>query len=341
MYFSTEQRALFLVVAAAAHEEGVRACVVGGVVRDLLLGQSMRDRDVDFLIEGSALRVAERVASGDRGTVLAFPKFLTAKIRGLKDPAGIDEVDFATARTESYPAPGKLPEVRAASIEQDLLRRDFTVNACALPLSALLSWIDAGQHDIGGLHSALLDQHGGLTDLGSRTIRTLHPRSFIDDPTRIFRAARYTARLRGAVAAQTARELADALKDRAMETISPARTWNELRKLIAEPEPSRGISLLEEWEVARHSDFLGHVVWERMRAALRTLDSEEGGERARRDPLAQTALFLGGGEVELQRQRLLSAGVSRRTIEAALSLLNPQNGISGSFFKVWEARKGT
>jgi len=149
--------------------------VVGGAVRDALLGHP--SYDLDLVVEGDVPAFAERLAGRLGGRVQTHPAFGTAEV--LYDGG---EIDVATARTETYPEPGALPEVRAATLEEDLARRDFTINAIAASLR---------RDDFG----RLVDPHQGRADLAGRTIRILHDRSFEDDPTRIFRAIRYENRL--------------------------------------------------------------------------------------------------------------------------------------------------
>ena len=141
--------------------------------------------------------------------------FLTGRLE-----QGNAKIDIAQTRTESYPAPGALPEVRPASIADDLARRDFTVNAMAFPLSE---------------DRQLLDPHGGLDDLRAGLLRVLHDGSFIDDPTRALRAARYAARFGFEPEPQTARLLRGA----DLSTVSEDRIDNELRRIAAEDDPAR------------------------------------------------------------------------------------------------------
>jgi tRNA nucleotidyltransferase (CCA-adding enzyme) len=144
---------------------------------------------------------------------------------------GETQLDLAATRAESYERPGALPDVRPAGISDDLARRDFTVNAMAVPLTG--DW-------------ALLDPHHGLADLSARVLRVLHERSFVDDPTRALRAARYAARLTLRIDPET-----DAwLRAADLETISAERVEAELRRLAAEPDPTAALSLLVEWGLA-------------------------------------------------------------------------------------------
>ena len=193
--------------------------LVGGSVRDLLLG---RDRsDIDLVVIGDAASLAERL--GD-ATAIEHERFATAKV--VLDG---HEVDIATARSESYPSPGSLPEVEPAeSIEEDLRRRDFTINAMAVPLDG---------------EAALIDPHGGNDDLESGTLRVLHSRSLVDDPTRALRAARYAARFGFSPDPETA----ELLHRADLGSVSSDRRRADLLRLAAEPRADRGFELLGDW----------------------------------------------------------------------------------------------
>jgi tRNA nucleotidyltransferase (CCA-adding enzyme) len=193
--------------------------LVGGAVRDLLLG---RDRaDLDIVVEGDAAALGQKLG----GEVRTHERFATATVvlDGL-------EVDLATARSETYPLPGALPEVRPATIGEDLARRDFTVNAMAVPL------VDEPE---------LIDPHGGARDLERGLLRVLHERSLADDPTRALRAARYAARYGFGLEPDTERLLRAA----DLETVSRERVEAELRKLATEPRARQGFALLREWRL--------------------------------------------------------------------------------------------
>jgi tRNA nucleotidyltransferase (CCA-adding enzyme) len=157
------------------------------------------------------------------GEVRAHERFATATVAldGL-------QVDLATARSETYPHPGALPEVRPAAIHEDLARRDFTINAMAVPL------VDEPE---------LIDPHGGASDLERGLLRVLHERSFVDDPTRALRAARYAARHGFGLEPDTE----GLLRAADLETVSRDRVDAELRKLAAEPRAREGFDLLREW----------------------------------------------------------------------------------------------
>jgi tRNA nucleotidyltransferase (CCA-adding enzyme) len=196
---------------------GLEAYLVGGTVRDLLLE---RDRtDVDVALEGDPMELARRLG----GEVRAHERFATATVRvdGL-------EIDLAATRAETYAHPGALPEVRPARLSDDLARRDFTVNAMAVPLASEPELVDPG---------------GGLRDLRRGELRILHEGSFVDDPTRALRAARYAARYGFMLEPETASRLVNA----DLGTVSDDRVEAELGKLAAEPEAGRGFTLLAEW----------------------------------------------------------------------------------------------
>ncbi len=189
--------------------------LVGGAVRDLLRGAVVKD--LDLAVVGSADASARELAQRLGGEVEGHERFGTATLR----VAGDLSLDLATARRERYRRPGALPEVEPASIEQDLGRRDFTVNAMAVALSA---------DERGRLH----DPYRGAEDLEAGAIRVLHRHSFVDDPTRLLRAVRYEARLGFTMDRDTEALGRTAAADRAPETVSGTRIGTELLQLLAE-----------------------------------------------------------------------------------------------------------
>ncbi len=199
--------------------------LVGGGVRDLLLGGS--PVDLDLVVDGEMDPVTARLGTPAR----EHDRFDTGTLV-------VDGVTFdvARARRESYAHPGALPTVEPAPIDVDLLRRDFGVNALALGLG-------------GETRGRLLEAPGGLADLRARRLRVLHEASFIDDPTRLLRLVRYATRLGFAVEDRT-RELARAaVAGRAVDTVSGSRLGAELRLLAAEPDPVRALRGLAELEI--------------------------------------------------------------------------------------------
>ena len=200
-----------------AEQSGSSLYLVGGVVRDLLLGRG--SLDIDLMTPGDATALAEKLAaeSGTRPTV--HKKFGTATF--VFDDY---RIDLATCRSESYTRPGALPEVRPGNISNDLFRRDFTINAMAINLSP--------SH-----YGELIDLYGGWADLKSGLIRVLHSRSFQDDATRIMRAVRYEQRLGFRLELGTARLLREHLD--MLDTISGERLRNELFLWLQEQNPGQ------------------------------------------------------------------------------------------------------
>jgi tRNA nucleotidyltransferase (CCA-adding enzyme) len=212
-----EGRALLGTVGRLAAAHGARAFAVGGLVRDAWLGRDPAHHDLDVVVEGDAGSVARALAEVGGGTLVEHERFLTASVAL---PGG-RRVDVVTARSERYEMPGALPRVIPAPIAQDLQRRDFAVNAMAVELAS-------------GTFG-LLDPLGGTADVARRRLRVLHPLSFVEDPTRIFRAARYAARLGFALDAWSARCRALALEQAPYAALSAARIAAELERTLAEP----------------------------------------------------------------------------------------------------------
>ncbi len=211
----SEQQDLLRRMSAQASALDVRAFVVGGFVRDLFLRRPVKDLDV--IIEGDAIRFGESLVKQMGGKLTAHHKFHTA-IWQL--PSTSETIDLITARKETYVKSGSLPSVTPSTIEDDLRRRDFTINAMALRLG-------------GDLFSELLDPLNGRDDLEKKTIRALHPRSFVDDPTRIFRAVRYEQRYGFQLDPSTASLVSnEALA--VLASLSGERIRHELDLLLAE-----------------------------------------------------------------------------------------------------------
>ena len=210
-----------------------RVWLVGGAVRDLLLGG--QPSELDLVVEGDAAALAEHLG----GAIRVHDRFgtSTVKLDGFS-------YDLARARRERYARPGALPDVEPATLAEDLLRRDFTVNAIAIALTGPLA---------GELSAAPL----ALDDLARRMLRIFHDESFIDDPTRLLRLARYWSRLGFEIDRGTFELARVALDGGAMRTVSGARIGAELRILASEPEPLSALVRLHELGVDRaiHPDF--------------------------------------------------------------------------------------
>lgn len=204
-----------------------RVWLVGGSVRDLLLGG--RPVDLDLVVEGEPDAVAARLG----GDVVSHDRFGTATVS-----LGGFSYDIARARREMYTRPGALPNVTPASLEEDLRRRDFTVNAIALALG-------------GPSAGALTAFPGAMEDLDARILRVLHDGSFLDDPTRLLRLTRYASRLGFEIEPHT-RELAlHAVRTGALDTVSGPRIGAELRLTAREEDPLRALHALSELELDR------------------------------------------------------------------------------------------
>ncbi len=223
----------------AADARGLRVYLVGGPVRDLLLGRPVHDADLIVEAEGGlAAEELARLAELGPTDLTRYDRFGTLTLR-----AGESAVDVATARRERYAHDGALPSVEPGSLEEDLLRRDFSVNALALPLSAAAR----------RRHPGLVDPGEGRADLAARRLRVLHPRSFHDDPTRALRAARLAPRLGFALTRGSRAALRDALRDGAFGRVSGDRLRREWVKLFDDArrglDPPQALRLLHEWHV--------------------------------------------------------------------------------------------
>ena len=201
--------------------------LVGGSVRDILLGEP--NFDVDVVVEGDAIGLANELAEELDGRVRAHRTFGTAVVLYGDD----GRVDVVTARSESYHAPAVLPTVEPGTIDEDLHRRDFTINAMAVSLK-------------GEAVGELVDPFGGRTDLRAGSIRILHDRSFIDDPTRILRAIRYEDRYGFRMDEDTARLARDCIATGHVGDLSGARLRDELIALLEEGDVSHAIPRLAE-----------------------------------------------------------------------------------------------
>ena len=200
--------------------------LVGGAVRDLLRGADAVD--LDLAVEGDARSVGRALADRLGGVAREHERFGTATVR-----AGELVFDLATTRRETYHEPGALPRVEAASLDEDLGRRDFAINAIAVGLTG---------DDLGHLY----DPCGGIADLEEGVVRVLHDGSFIDDPTRLLRAVRYEVRLGFRMERRTEDLARSAAAGGALRTVSGARVRDELMDLLGEPEAPAGVERMQE-----------------------------------------------------------------------------------------------
>lgn len=249
-------RRLLADTAALALALGAAPYLVGGSVRDLLLGRATIDLDVVVVGEAIAVARALHAALGGeaRARLRVHETFGTANLALHDGPA----LDLITARREVYPEPGALPVVAPGSLDDDLRRRDFTINAMALDLAP-------------ARFGALIDPLGGRGDLAARTVRILHPASFSDDPTRLLRAIRYAGRLAFALDPATAALAAAAFATGAPGTISIQRLSHEFVRLLAEPAAAAMLDHLRALDGL--APFGAQLRWdEAARAAFRRLD---------------------------------------------------------------------
>jgi tRNA nucleotidyltransferase (CCA-adding enzyme) len=221
-------------LAEIAAQAGNSLYIVGGPVRDCLLRRSVTD--LDLTTEGDAHTLARTLARELGGAWKKFERFGTAK---LILPGRGNSIDLATTRTETYAYPGALPAVTRGTIEMDLFRRDFTINAMAIRLD-------------GEQQGTLLDRHGGESDLYSGMLRVLHNRSFADDPTRLFRGVRFEQRFNFAFAADTEPLMAPARP--VIDQVSGDRIRHELELIFCEAQPLKALVRLDELSLLRQID---------------------------------------------------------------------------------------
>jgi tRNA nucleotidyltransferase (CCA-adding enzyme) len=217
-------------IARVADRHGVSLYIVGGFVRDLLL--RVENYDLDLVIEGDALAFARLVARELQVKVCGPSRFGTAL---LLLPDG-NHIDIATARREYYAYPAALPEVEVGSIKQDLYRRDFTINALAIKLSGPTKFL-------------LIDFFGGRRDIKERVIRVLHNLSFVEDPTRVFRAIRFEQRFNFTIGKHTLVLMKSAIEKGLCTRLSGRRLWQEVKLILQEKEPVRPLRRLAEFSL--------------------------------------------------------------------------------------------
>jgi tRNA nucleotidyltransferase (CCA-adding enzyme) len=217
-------------IGKVADREGVNAYIVGGFVRDLIIGRE--NFDIDIVVEGDATEFAKVVGRELGAKVHTFSRFKTATLV-FKDGT---RIDMASARTEVYKFPGALPEVDIAPLKKDLFRRDFTINT----LSVKINYSDFGK---------LIDFFGGLKDIKDRKIRVLHSLSFVEDPTRILRALRFSVRYRFELGRHTEKLLRMAVEKKLFKTVEGQRIYHELKQILLEDNPLRVFLRLEKYKL--------------------------------------------------------------------------------------------
>jgi tRNA nucleotidyltransferase (CCA-adding enzyme) len=277
------------------------AALVGGAVRDLLIGSAPRELDV--VVGGEASAFAQELAAalaaegaGELPTARVHERFGTASVE-----RGTARIDIAERRAEAYRSPGALPEVRPGSIDEDLRRRDFTVNAISVSLG-------------GPQRGAVQAVERAVEDLAGGLLRVLHERSFIDDPTRLLRLARYRARLGFDVEERTAALAGEALRAGAVNSISGARSGGELRLALQEADPLGALAAMHELGVLSAIDRSLDFDSELACTALELLP-----EDARADVVLVASLLLRrSSTAEEQPQRRISELLDRLEFTAAV-----------------------
>jgi tRNA nucleotidyltransferase (CCA-adding enzyme) len=209
---------------------GYNVYVVGGMVRDILLKRD--NLDIDIVVEGEGIEFAHEFAKQYKSRVRSHKKFNTAV---LIFPDGF-KIDIATARMEYYEAPGAPPIVETSSLKLDLYRRDFTINTLAIQLNKRN-------------YGTLIDYFGGQKDIREKVLRVLHNLSFVEDPTRVFRAIRFEQRFGFKIGKLTLALIKNAVKINCFEDLSDRRLFLELKLLMKEEEPIKSIERLNEFNL--------------------------------------------------------------------------------------------
>jgi tRNA nucleotidyltransferase (CCA-adding enzyme) len=305
--------ALFELVQQAsslAQEMGYPLYIVGGFVRDLLLGAPTLD--MDLVVEGDAIGLAQQVGRRVGARTRSHRRFGTAKIilEGREDEFGVPALDFATARLEFYAHSAALPEVEQSSIKADLHRRDFTINTLAIRLDS-------------GHYGRLLDFYGGEQDLHERQIRVLHSLSFIEDPTRIMRAARFEQRLGFTIEPRTAELIDTALP--MLSRVSGERIRHELYLILREQEPERVLCRLDGLNVLIqiHPGLIClEGIWERFVALRQVVAAGQWNVPPAENGRPAPALYLSLLTYHLSRAELDALAARLKIFRTDLNLLH-------------------
>ena len=223
-----ELKGLIHLAARIASKNNMRAYLVGGFVRDLILG--VKNLDLDIVIDGDGVEFAEEFAKALKARLTCHRRFRTATCIIFESNL---KVDIATARKEFYPHPAHLPIVSSGTLKDDLGRRDFTINAMAISINK-------------GDFGRLIDFYNGKTDLGHKRVRILHDLSFIDDPTRILRAIRFEKRYNFRIESRALECLKKAVKLKMLNKVQPQRLRDELIPILKEEHPLKYLRRMQE-----------------------------------------------------------------------------------------------
>ena len=214
------------IVGKIADELKVKAYIVGGPVRDKLLG--IANYDLDFVVEGDGIKFAEALNKKLKGKLTTYRAFGTAtiEIKGKR-------IDIVTSRKETYKYSAAYPVVKPGAIKDDLFRRDFTINAMA---------ISVNKKNFG----KLMDFYGGQKDLKKGVIRVLHDKSFMDDPTRIFRAVRFSVRFGFKIEPHTKKLMKEAVMDGLLGEVNAGRIRKEIELFLKEKNPKKCLDVFSK-----------------------------------------------------------------------------------------------
>ena len=257
------------------------------------------DKDIDFLVDGDLQALLSSLAPKLGAEIKEFPDYLTAKLVAPKMLASISELDFAQPRSEIYDTPGRLPRVIGkTTVIDDLNRRDFSVNAIALPIDAL-------QAD---LAKSAICAPSALEDLKNLAIRVLHPRAFLDDPSRLVRAIRYAVRLNGDLEPETKQLFEQALKRGALATVDHFRLRRELERCFIEGDPPRNLEMLAKHGVLDKIGLLEPATLNQVVEQLRSLRPST--------PVAAWELIYKYSPLETRGSVFERLGFSKKKIQA-------------------------
>jgi tRNA nucleotidyltransferase (CCA-adding enzyme) len=307
-----ERFSLLKKVMDTATARGLPLYIVGGFVRDLLLDRA--PADFDLVVEGDAIALANALAKKYGGKITAHSKFGTAQwfLPQTLLVTHYSSLDLVSARSETYKHPAALPTVCLGNMTDDLRRRDFTINTLALRLD--------GDH-----FGELRDDLNGQADLQRRIVRVLHPGSFIDDPTRIFRAVRYEQRLGFKIDEETLALIQDALP--LIHNLSPERVRHELDLILEEENTALMLQRLAELNILK----VVHPALRWNRSIQKRFEKIRGGESVSRLALAWMAWLVNYSvnEIEQMDDRLHFKATLRQAIAAASALYQELDSLSG------------
>ena len=307
---SSDRLNLLHTLARQAEVRQLPLYIVGGAVRDLLLGWPLND--LDLIVEGNAIALAKSLAAKYGGRVTAHSKFGTAKWflpDALK--TGHDTLDLISARAETYQHPAALPTVQPGTLSDDLRRRDFTINALAIRLN--------GPH-----FGELRDDLHGTEDVENGVIRVLHPKSFIDDPTRMYRAVRYEVRYGFRMSAETLVLIPEARP--LVEVLSAQRIRHELDLILDEPQAAAMLKRLDELDLlsAIHPALANF-----RQSSLATTGVDDPVLQNRNSRWVLWLMHLGNQQIESLNQRLHFPAELLKLLHSAAALRANLSGVLG------------